>query len=40
MWEPTAFPSAYAVPSGIHIVDGVANGVAHPFSPLAAAVAC
>ena len=40
MWEPTAFPSAYAVPSGIHIVDGVANGVAHPFSPLATAVAC
>ena len=40
MWEPTAFPSAYAVPSGIHVVDGVASGAAHPFSPLAAAVAC
>ena len=40
VWEPTAFPSAYAVPSGIHIVDGVASGAAHPFSPLAAAVAC
>ena len=40
MWEPTAFPSAYAVPSGIHIADGVASGAVHPFSPLAAAVAC
>ena len=40
MWEPTAFPSAYAVPSGIHIVDGVASGAVHPFSPLSAAVAC
>ena len=40
MWEPTAFPSAYAVPSGIHIADGVASGAVHPFSPLSAAVAC
>ena len=40
MWEPTALPSAYAVPSGIHIVDGVASGAVHPYSPLSAAVAC
>ena len=40
LWQPTAFPSAYAVPSGIHIVNGTATGAVHPYSPLAAAVAC
>ena len=27
-------------PDAIHVVDGVASGAAHPFSPLSAAVAC
>ncbi len=38
-WAPTTFPSIYAVPSGVQITeDGKLVGVAHPLSPLAAAV--
>ena len=38
-WTPTTFPSAYAVPSGLHLLDDqMAIGAAHPLSPLAGSV--
>ena len=38
-WMPTTFPSVYAVPSGLQILDDqMAIGAAHPLSPLAGSV--